>query len=116
MSQCQVSVLHGTTAVETPLLIGIALGELALEVALGFEAAEELFGEGHIDLQVFSGKHDGLAGEAVPETVEAGAGFAFLGFGTGRMLRIVAIGVVARVGGGPTIHPFWGIREEVLTL
>src|SRR5207253_7076802 len=98
MSQCQVRVLHGTTAIETPLLIGVALGELALEIALRFEADEELFGETHIDLQVFGGKHDGLAGEAMTEAVEAGASFAFLGARTGGMRCIVAIGVVTSFG------------------
>ena len=76
MTEGQIPVLHGTAAIETPLLIGVALGELALEITLGFEADEELFGEAHIDLQVFSGQHDGLAGEAVAQGVQRCAALA----------------------------------------
>ena len=59
---------------------------------LGFEAVAEFVAERVVGFAIFGGQEADLAGETVTEVVAAGVGFAFVGFRTGRMLCVAAIG------------------------
>ncbi len=81
------AVFHGANAVETPSSVGDGLNELALDRAERLVVHLELIAEGLVGLSVLGRKEDGLAGEAVAQSVEAGALFAFRRTGSGGLVH-----------------------------
>ena len=73
MARGEHAVLDGTDSVDAPLIVGDALGELALDGSLRVEAVGNFFGERATGGHVFAGEDDYPRGEAVPEGIEAGA-------------------------------------------
>src|SRR5208283_3494794 len=85
-AQGEQSLLVGAKTVETPGAIDDGLDELALDSGLGLEIVEEVAGEFVMRLAVIGRDDDGLAGEAVAQSVEAGALLALRGARAGGMI------------------------------
>ncbi len=85
-------VFDGFDAVEAPVVVGDAVGELDFEEAFGVEFGEEGGVVLVVGIAVFFGQEGGLAGETVAEAVEAGPGFAGRGGGAGGVGGVFAVG------------------------
>ena len=81
-----------TGAIETPGAVGHVLGELLFRLVFGTEILDVAFAEGEISFQILVRHDHDLAGEAVPEGIQAGALLAFGRTRTGGVLRVFAIG------------------------
>src|SRR5438067_6681153 len=83
--------LDGSGAIHAPGAVDQCLDELGFGGACGAVFAQERLGVALVGRVVLSGQDDGLASEAMAQSVEGGALFAGLGAGAGGLLGVRAV-------------------------
>lgn len=82
---------ENTDAIQAPLCIDNGLRELLFERPGRGRFRQQVAGCFFVSFEIFRGEDDGGGGEAVPERIEAGAGFTSVRFRPGRVLSVVLV-------------------------
>jgi len=84
-------VLKSGDAVEAPCSVGEGLDEVGFGGAVGVVFVGEGLHVALVGFEILTGEDDDLAGETVAEGVEGRAALAVVGFGSGGVLRVLAV-------------------------